>query len=336
MRLPSESASGGYSPHRHGTDWRSPRGSRRLVEELSLLARLDQRRPLDREPVDLAEIASAAVDAARVAQPDPMIDLEAPASLVALADGLRIRRIVDNLLANAERHTPPAAAVYVRVRTEGHDAVLEVEDEGPGIRRKTPVASSNGSPRGPLQVPRKRRVRSRAVDRRGARGGARRVGFLRPCSWRRRAVRGADPSGRRLGEHARWRCSEINRAEHPGVDTLLTVSDQPDLLRRHVEAFNKGVRSGDFGPMIDGFTDEAVLVFEGAPVGPFIGRSAIAEAYRSQPPDDEIDILRVSEADATIEALYGWHRDLGLPAGRMIISPSGELISRLVVTFEPT
>jgi hypothetical protein len=74
--------------------------------------------------------------------------------------------------------------------------------------------------------------------------------------------------------------------------------------------------------MIDGFTDEAVLVFEGAPVGPFIGRSAIAEAYRSQPPDDEIDILRVSEADATIEALYGWHRDMGLPAGRMIISPS--------------
>jgi two-component system OmpR family sensor kinase len=103
-----------------------------LVEELSLLARLDQRRPLDREPVDLAEIAFAAVDAARVAQ-DRMIDLEAPASLVALADGPRIRRIVDNLLANAERHTPPAAAVYVRVRTEGHDAVLEVEDEGPGI-----------------------------------------------------------------------------------------------------------------------------------------------------------------------------------------------------------
>ena len=76
--------------------------------------------------------------------------------------------------------------------------------------------------------------------------------------------------------------------------------------------------------------------FEGAPVGPFFGRAAIAEAYRSQPPDDEIDILRVTETDATIEALYGWHRDMGLPAGRMIISPSGELIAQLVVTFEPT
>jgi two-component system OmpR family sensor kinase len=52
---------------------------------------------------------------------------------VALADGPRIGRIVDNLLANAERNTPPAAAVYLRVHTEGHDAVLEVEDEGPGI-----------------------------------------------------------------------------------------------------------------------------------------------------------------------------------------------------------
>ena len=104
-----------------------------LVEELALLARLDQRRPLDREPVELVTIASAAVDAARVAAPDRAIDLETPSSLVAVADGPRVRQILDNLLSNADRHTPPTAAVHVRVRAEGDDAVLVVEDEGPGI-----------------------------------------------------------------------------------------------------------------------------------------------------------------------------------------------------------
>src|SRR5829696_9589623 len=58
------------------------------------------------------------------------------------------------------------------------------------------------------------------------------------------------------------------------------------LLSDHVARFNAGVRSGDFGPMVDGFTDDAELVFEGIPVGPFRGRAAIAAAYRNQPPDD--------------------------------------------------
>jgi two-component system OmpR family sensor kinase len=104
-----------------------------LVEELSLLARLDARRPLDLDDVDLAEIATAAVDAARVAQPERRIDLEAPAALPVVADGLRIRQILDNLLSNAERHTPREAAVRVRIGADDGDAVLEVEDEGRGI-----------------------------------------------------------------------------------------------------------------------------------------------------------------------------------------------------------
>ena len=104
-----------------------------LVEELSLLARLDARRPLDLDDVDLAEIATTAVEAARVAQPERTIELETPATLPMIADGPRIRQILDNLLSNAERHTPLDAAVRVRIGSDDADAVLEVQDDGPGI-----------------------------------------------------------------------------------------------------------------------------------------------------------------------------------------------------------
>ena len=56
------------------------------------------------------------------------------------------------------------------------------------------------------------------------------------------------------------------------------------LLEEHVERFNAGVRSGDFGPMVAAFAEDAELVFEGILVGPFAGREAIGEAYAAQPP----------------------------------------------------
>ena len=69
----------------------------------------------------------------------------------------------------------------------------------------------------------------------------------------------------------------------------IETSSGTRLFEAHVERFNAGVRSGDFGPMVAGFSDDARLVFEGIPVGPFEGRDAIDAAYREQPPDDEID-----------------------------------------------
>ena len=69
-----------------------------------------------------------------------------------------------------------------------------------------------------------------------------------------------------------------------------------ELLQSHVDRFNEGVRSGDFGPMLEQFTEDAELAFEGVPVGPFRGKPAIAQAYADQPPDDEIVILRTRES----------------------------------------
>ncbi len=71
------------------------------------------------------------------------------------------------------------------------------------------------------------------------------------------------------------------------------------LLERHVELFNQGVRSGDFVPMLEHFTDDAELVFEGVPAGPFHGKEAIAAAYTSNPPDDEVDVLSRASTGTT-------------------------------------
>jgi steroid Delta-isomerase len=107
-----------------------------------------------------------------------------------------------------------------------------------------------------------------------------------------------------------------------------------ELLEEHVRRFNEAVRSGDFGPMLELFADDAELEFRGVPVGPFHGRDAIASAYRAQPPDDEIEVLEIEEDDAEIRAGYSWLRDEGRRAGDMFLTRDGDLITKLVVTFD--
>jgi len=103
-----------------------------LVEDLLLLARLDEGRPLEREPVDLAAIVVDAVDAARVVDHDRPIDVEVEAATV-LGDRDRLRQVVDNLLANVRAHTPPATDVTVALKRVDLRAELRVSDTGPGL-----------------------------------------------------------------------------------------------------------------------------------------------------------------------------------------------------------
>ena len=49
------------------------------------------------------------------------------------------------------------------------------------------------------------------------------------------------------------------------------------MLVEHVERFNEAVRSGDYAPMLAAFAPDAEMAFEGVPVGPFVGREAIAQ-----------------------------------------------------------
>jgi steroid Delta-isomerase len=106
------------------------------------------------------------------------------------------------------------------------------------------------------------------------------------------------------------------------------------VLHEHVDRFNAAVRTGDWAAMLDGFDDDAEMEFRGIPVGPFVGKDAIAIAYREQPPDDQLRVLEERERDGRVEARYAWLREPDVPAGEMIITPGGGKIEKLVVTFD--
>jgi two-component system OmpR family sensor kinase len=109
-----------------------------LVDDLLLLARLDQGRELERQPVDLGALAAESVDAARAIDPDRPLALEVDGSIEVAGDRVRLRQIIDNLLANVRNHTAPGTPATVRVHArtvagDGDAAEIVVADEGPGI-----------------------------------------------------------------------------------------------------------------------------------------------------------------------------------------------------------
>jgi two-component system, OmpR family, sensor kinase len=128
-----------------------------LVEDMLLLARLDQQRPLEHHPVDLLTLAADAVHDARVVAPERSINLtvSSDAALILLGDEVRLRQVIGNLTSNALTHTPDGTPIEVRLRSGTLDrprtggytavgadpqdalrvpaAVLEVTDAGPGL-----------------------------------------------------------------------------------------------------------------------------------------------------------------------------------------------------------
>jgi two-component system OmpR family sensor kinase len=109
----------------------------RLVEDLLLLARLDEGLPLRHVPVDLSRIAEDVIADARVVDPERQVSVDAPESVVVIGDDDRLRQVVGNLVTNARTHTPPETPVHVSVRTEGANALVMVRDEGPGMDDET-------------------------------------------------------------------------------------------------------------------------------------------------------------------------------------------------------
>jgi two-component system OmpR family sensor kinase len=103
-----------------------------LVDDLLLLARLDEGRPLERKPVDLGAVVREAVDAARVVEPNRPIELSIEPATVT-GDEARLRQVLDNLLANARAHTPAGTPVSVELRRIDGRAELTVADRGPGL-----------------------------------------------------------------------------------------------------------------------------------------------------------------------------------------------------------
>jgi two-component system OmpR family sensor kinase len=104
-----------------------------LVDDLMLLARLDQGRPLERAPVDLEALVADACADARVGDPARAITTRLDAPLVVARADPRLRQVMANLLRNALVHTPAGTPIEVGLREERGWAVIEVADHGPGI-----------------------------------------------------------------------------------------------------------------------------------------------------------------------------------------------------------
>jgi two-component system, OmpR family, sensor kinase len=104
-----------------------------LVDDLLLLARLDQGRPLERKAVDLEALVSDACADARVAAPDRSITVRIAAPLVATGDDMRLRQVLGNVVRNALVHTPAGTPVELELRPQDGRAVIEVVDHGEGI-----------------------------------------------------------------------------------------------------------------------------------------------------------------------------------------------------------
>jgi two-component system OmpR family sensor kinase len=105
----------------------------RLVEDLLLLARLDEGRPLELRPVELVGLASEALRTAQSVGPAWPLRLEADRPIEVTGDEPRLRQVFDNLLSNVRAHTPPGTAGTVRLKEEEDAVIIEVEDEGPGL-----------------------------------------------------------------------------------------------------------------------------------------------------------------------------------------------------------
>jgi two-component system OmpR family sensor kinase len=105
----------------------------RLVEDLLLLARIDEQHPFDLEQVELVGLVAEAVETARTVGPAWPISLVASEPVEIMGDWGALRQVVDNLLANVRAHTAPGTAATVSVGRAGREAFVEVSDEGSGI-----------------------------------------------------------------------------------------------------------------------------------------------------------------------------------------------------------
>jgi signal transduction histidine kinase len=105
-----------------------------LVEDLLDLARAEAGvTPLELRRLALRPLALDVARAAAAARPGPRIDVRVPDGLVVPADAHRLRQVLANLVDNAARHARPGGLVTVSAGHDGHEVLLEVSDDGPGI-----------------------------------------------------------------------------------------------------------------------------------------------------------------------------------------------------------
>ena len=104
-----------------------------LVEDLLMLARIDQSRELDIADVDLSNLVQEAVSSAQAAGPDHPITSDIAGDIHTQADADKVYQVVTNLLGNARAHTPAGTAIHVSTYSTQDGSYVSVADKGPGL-----------------------------------------------------------------------------------------------------------------------------------------------------------------------------------------------------------
>src|SRR5256885_12731750 len=99
-------------------------------------------------------------------------------------------------------------------------------------------------------------------------------------------------------------------------------------MEAHVRAFNAGVRTGDWEPMLAPFADDAELQVAGST---YAGLDEIRRAYCEQPPDDQIQLLGIQEEDDRVVAAFAWTRG---GTGRLVLEHDQGTVTKLTVIFD--
>ncbi len=107
-----------------------------LVDELLVLARLDQVRPIEREPVDVVHLARDAAADAGAVQPARVVRVTGADRAIVEGDEHLLRQVFANVVGNALVHTPPSAEIVIDVRSDAptsRQLTVSVTDAGPGM-----------------------------------------------------------------------------------------------------------------------------------------------------------------------------------------------------------
>ena len=104
-----------------------------LVEDLLLLARLDDGGTLEHSPVDLVPLVREIVQDVGTTDPLRSITLQGSAAVVVAGDARRLRQAISNLVMNSLRHTPTDSSIAIDIRATGAFGSVVVRDEGPGM-----------------------------------------------------------------------------------------------------------------------------------------------------------------------------------------------------------
>jgi len=126
------------------------------------------------------------------------------------------------------------------------------------------------------------------------------------------------------------RSNVTNRLDPPAAER--TTVDGMDF-EEHTRIFNAAVASRDWSAFVATFDDDGVVEFVGPPVGPFVGRAAIADAYAANPPDDTISLNGPAQHDGD-ETVVPYRWDATGATGTMRATTRAGAITRLVITFD--